>query len=357
MPPPSSRRPCVRTRSLIRADILERSPGPGDGWHLIEVKSQSNAWGREPARTSKLRKLLPDMALQLHVAEGAGLQIDRVSLGWVDSRYERRGEVDWPALVAIDECTSEVRDRAAGIGDEIARALAVLDGTEMPDAPYAKSRCGGCVFNPHCWGDEPADSIIHLPGVKPAQIDALKAIDVARIPDIPDDFALTPAQASARRAFAHPEGHVTHPEALARWLEKLEYPLYYFDFESWNPCVPPFDHVRPYAQIPFQYSLHVQHEPGGETTHHAFLAEVGGDPRPALIERLIPDLGEIGSIVAHHARFERARISELAEFSPRIATCCTRCSPASSTPRRPSSGTGWCTRRSSGAARSRWCCP
>ena len=46
--------------------------------------------------------------------------------------------------------------------------------------------------------------------------------------------------------------------------------------------------TRPYQQIPFQYSVHVQHEPSGETTHREYLADVSGDPRPELVEPGIP---------------------------------------------------------------------
>jgi hypothetical protein len=69
-------------------------------------------------------------------------------------------------------------------------------------------------------------------------------------------------------------------------------------------------------QIPFQYSVHIQEQPGAETTHREFLATPPDDPRPELIEHMIADLGEAGSIVVHHAEFETKRIRELADYSP-----------------------------------------
>ena len=69
-------------------------------------------------------------------------------------------------------------------------------------------------------------------------------------------------------------------------------------------------------QIPFQYSVHIQQEPGAEPTHREFLADPEGDPRPELIEHMLEDLGETGSIVVHHAGFETERIRELANYSP-----------------------------------------
>lgn len=304
---------------LIRADVLERLPHDRDGWHLVEVKSQTNGGGREPAggpNLRKLRKLAPDMAVQLHVLEGAGLRVSRISLGWVNSRYERQGELDWRELVAIDDCTELVRRRRLDVPAELAHAMQVLELPELPPADYGKNKCEGCAFDLRCWGHEPKDSIIYLPRAKPEQLESLRRQGITRIPQIPKHFALEPAQAAVRAAYEHPDGFVSQPRRLEQWLDALDYPLHYLDFESWNPCVPPFDRVRPYAQIPFQYSLHVQAEPGGETTHREYLAEAEGDPRAALAERLLADIGPSGSLVAHHARFEKERIAELAELLP-----------------------------------------
>ena len=302
---------------LIRADVLLRSRNDPSRWSLIEVKSQGNSAGDKPARDRKFKKHHSDMAVQLHVLEGAGVQIEGSSLAWVNSSYARKGKIDWRKLVSIEKQSQPVRNRAKTIGDEVDHALAVIEGSNMPEPSFAKTRCGACEFNRVCWGDEPSDSVIHLPGLKAKTLTQLQEAGVAHIPDIPKTIRLSATQAAARDAFEHPNGAVVDRPRLDGWLGKLEYPLHYLDFETWGPCVPPFDGTRPYMQVPFQYSLHVQAEPGSETTHHEFLAEGSTDPRPVLIERLLADIGETGSIVAHHATFERKRIEELAELSPK----------------------------------------
>ena len=45
---------------------------------------------------------------------------------------------------------------------------------------------------------------------------------------------------------------------LGKELESLKYPLYFMDFESINPAIPRFSGMRPFDQIPFQWSLHLQ---------------------------------------------------------------------------------------------------
>jgi hypothetical protein len=226
------------------------------------------------------------------------------------------GELDWEQLVAIEDHTDDVRARATQIGGELDAFLAMIDRAEMPEAVFGKTKCGECPFDQYCWGDEPEDSIIHLPRISAKKLDELRALGVNRIPDIPVDYKLSKTQAPMLEAYSHPDGKLVERDHLIQWIEKLVYPLYYFDFETWNPCIPPFDKTWPYLQIPFQYSVHIQEEPGAEPTHREFLAESTGDPRPELIERMVEDLGEAGSIVVHYAEFETKRIRHLAAFSP-----------------------------------------
>lgn len=51
-----------------------------------------------------------------------------------------------------------------------------------------------------------------------------------------------------------------------------------------QPVIPKFVGTKPYAQIPFQYSLHYIECEGGELKHKEFLAESGSDP-----EELLPN--------------------------------------------------------------------
>ncbi|MDZ7625710.1 MAG: DUF2779 domain-containing protein [Ignavibacteriaceae bacterium] len=44
-------------------------------------------------------------------------------------------------------------------------------------------------------------------------------------------------------------------KAIKNFLSDLNYPLYFMDFETFQPAVPLFDNSKPYQQIPFQYSV------------------------------------------------------------------------------------------------------
>ena len=299
---------------LIRADVLKRSQTHSGSWDLIEVKSSSNS---KSSRRKNLKKYTSDMAVQLYVLEGAGIAVDSISLALVNSDYERSGDLDWNQLVVIEDHSDAVRTRTTGIGKELDHFLDMIDRPEMPEAVYGKTKCEECEFSQFCWSEEPDDSIIHIPRISPKKIDELRELGVRLISEIPPEYELTKTQEPVREALAYPDGRLARADRLTQWIDNLDYPIHYFDFETWNPCIPPFDKTRPYMQIPVQYSVHIQDEQGGVTRHYEFLADAQGDPRPDLIEHMLEDLGKTGSIVVHHAEFETKRIEELASYSPR----------------------------------------
>lgn len=57
----------------------------------------------------------------------------------------------------------------------------------------------------------------------------------------------------------------------------------------------------------------------GRLTHCDYLHTEADDPRRPLIEILLDDIGETGSIIVYFASFERSRLRELAEAMPEYA--------------------------------------
>ena len=102
---------------------------------------------------------------------------------------------------------------------------------------------------------------------------------------------------------------------LNQFLDELQGPLYFLDFETIGSGVPLFDRTRPYQQIPFQYSLHVQD--ADQIKHFEFLAETDGtDPRISFIKQLISDCGSEGDILVYNISFEQSKTEELIQAFP-----------------------------------------
>jgi hypothetical protein len=94
-------------------------------------------------------------------------------------------------------------------------------------------------------------------------------------------------------------------------LRHLPYPRYYLDFESIQFAAPIWAGTRPYQQLVFQWSCHIEREPG-KLEHAEYLGESGQDPRRAFAERLIATLGEHGPVFVYNQSFEGGCLRQLA---------------------------------------------
>jgi hypothetical protein len=101
------------------------------------------------------------------------------------------------------------------------------------------------------------------------------------------------------------------------FLDTLWYPLYFLDFETAMFPIPPYDGMRPYQQLPFQYSLHYVQREGSDLRHREYLAEPNVDPRGEIAQRLVRHIPKEACVIAYNASFEMGRLSDLAEYLPR----------------------------------------
>src|SRR5207302_1280274 len=96
-------------------------------------------------------------------------------------------------------------------------------------------------------------------------------------------------------------------------LKGPRYPFYFADFETINPCIPRFPGMRPYDQLPFQWSVHLQRQPGAAPEHSEFLATDESDRRLPVISALCDALGDRRSTVDDHQRKRAALLDYCAQ--------------------------------------------
>jgi len=303
--------------AYARADILV--PVESSGWALLEVKSSSNVW-EDDARTEIKAVYLQDIAFQLYVYRKAGLDIRKAYLVFLNRDYVRQGDIDPQQLFRREDVTSQVEALLPSIPDQLAKLSEIL---QSPTAPEV--RIGPQCFDPYdcnltalCWKDVPADSVFTLSHAG-ARAWTWWNEGIIRVADLPSSEKFSTLQSIQIAVERTQQPHVD-ASAVRKFVEGLVYPLYFLDFETIMPAVPMFDGCRPYAQVPFQFSLHVQESPGGEVRHLEYLADGSGDPRPCFLQALQGSLDPEGSIVSYNSSFEAGRLRELAtQFPDRAA--------------------------------------
>lgn len=143
--------------------------------------------------------------------------------------------------------------------------------------------------------------------------------NILRILEIPDDYPLSPKQKIQKAAVMSGQPHVKRVQIEA-FLKNLKHPLHFLDFETFSTAIPLCDGVRPYEQIPFQFSLHVGNEACEKPEHRKYLADGRNDPRPEFMRRLRLAIEPAGSILVFNASFEKTRLKECAELLPEYAS-------------------------------------
>jgi hypothetical protein len=293
---------------LVRVDILHRRR---DGrWRLIEVKSTTDVKDHH----------LGDVAIQHRVVTRSGVDLAASCLAHVSRDYVyENGPIDASRFFRIRNLTRQVERLQAELTVQLRSEFRVLAMPEAPNIPAGR-HCSNpftCEFFDHCNPPIPEDHILRLPRIHASAVAKLVALGVQSIHNIPENYPLT---GRLRRARASVQmGEPWYSPEIGEELRKLKYPLYFADFETVNPALPRFSGMRPYDQIPFQWSVHVQREPGATPEHFEFLATDRSDPRQAFISALCDVLGDCGSIVVYSQQFESQRLSDLASWLPEFS--------------------------------------
>lgn len=292
------------------SDVLEKV---GDRtYNLYEIKSS----------TSIKPEHIPDLAFQTIVLEKAGLSVRKMFVLHVNNKYVRRGEIEPSDITEKSDVTDEVRENLEETRENIINAFKILKKKEMPDlSPRHLKQCGETLGE---WlgifqaikGELPRYSIYKLCSSDPKTIAWLEDDGIELLSEIPLDCPLTVKQLRQVEATRSGIQHINNEE-IRNFLDALEYPLYFLDYETMAGVIPAFDGYRPYQQIPFQYSLHILNKPGGTLVHKEYLHTDNSDPAPSLLEHLENDFAGKGSVISWFMTFEKNRNTEMGKMRPK----------------------------------------
>ena len=275
---------------------------------LYEIKSSTKA---------KLEHIL-DLAFQTTVLEDCGYRVRDIYVVHVNNTYERMGEVDNKQITTTTNVTEDVKKELSRTKRNIADAIKVMEQPEMPDPSPARTKLNSLkewldVYKNIVTVEE--GSIYELCRLNADTIRLLEEEGVTKLKDIPLSLIDNEKQRWQLEALEKGEP-IIDKEKIKKFLSKLEYPLYFFDYETLSSCVPYFDGTKPYQQIPFQYSLHVIDSPGGELKHMGYLQADSTNPAEPLSKTLKEQIGEKGSVIAWNMSFEKKCNTALGNMVP-----------------------------------------
>jgi hypothetical protein len=306
----------------IRTDILKWNEKE-QGFELYEVKATTKV------KKEKFNNHIYDLAFQYNVCQSAGFKIIKMGVIHMNPEYRRDGEIDYDQLFVNDDVTKDVLEVAEVVEDEMKAMIEYLTGKEEKfcQCRYrTRSPLNNCATFDYSNPDIPEYSVHDVSRISAKKLMLLVDDEILDINDIPGHFEFSDNQTLQIQA-AQRNKTIIDDEQIADFLGTFEYPLYFFDYESYLPAIPWFNRYGPYQNIVFQYSLHILEKapPVGadkkwfdeNLKHTEFLATESHDPSREMVDALKRDLGTSnGSIIVWHKPFEMGRNKELAELQP-----------------------------------------
>lgn len=284
-------------------------------YKLVEIKSSTKV---KPEHEY-------DLAFQVYVLEQCGLKIDVVSVIHVNNEYVRRGEIDPKQLVTESDVTNEVLNLLEVTSQKISEAFLVLEDKSIPDISPRYANPLGIIGT--TWFAEWLDiysnltanldkySIYSLAGINSKQISDYEDLGIKLMRDIPDNQVARERQLNQIIATRN-SVRITEKVKIKEFLKTIQYPIYFFDYETLSSIIPPFDGTSPYRDYPFQYSLHILDASDTELRHTEYLHVENSNPMPSLLKKLNEDVGDAGTILVWNMSYEKSCNERMANMYP-----------------------------------------
>ncbi len=281
-----------------------------DGIKVYEVKSS----------TSVSETYLNDAALQYFMISNNGFKVKDFSIIYINNQYVRQGDLKLTELFTTESVIEQIVSLQKSVKENVDRFKKVILKKQMPNIDIGE-HCHNpytCSFFNYCRKHIPENSIFDFSGMHLTKKYELYREGIISLDDVPADFLLNKNNGLQLDVYRSGKPVIDKKE-IKTFLSDLNYPLYFMDFETFQPAVPLFDNSKPYQQIPFQYSVYLKRSKKSEAEHYEFLAEPGDDPRRKFIESLLKVTEGKGDVIVYNKTFEITRLNEIARDFPGYA--------------------------------------
>ena len=289
--------------NFCSVDILKKE---NNKYEIYEVKS-----------STKLKNVyIDDAAYQYYVLTSLGLKVTKVSLVHINRDYTRIGDLDLDQLFKKRDITKEVKELQKEIQKNIKEINEYVEKSEQEkDIDENCFKPYPCPFFKYCTKHLPEKNIFDIPEIHTKTKIELYRNGKYSYNDLLKENINDKYKRIIEYEIYNKEDYIDK-EKIKKFLNTLTAPIYFLDFETYQMPIPLYDNVRPYEQVPFQYSLHYIDK---KLKHKEFLAESGIDPRRSLAEQLVKDIPLNVTTLAYSMGFEKGVIRRLSELYPDLS--------------------------------------
>lgn len=293
-----------------RTDVLIKNPETNN-WDMYEVKS-----------TNEVKKQHKYDATFQYLVFKEKYPIGSINILHLNKEYIRKVDINLSELFQVTDITEEVESLVTDVltlRDEAIRTVQADDSNDIDKCIKPKE----CPCISICHHNLPEYSIydINYFSRSVSKVRQLISEGIESVYDVPKDFPLSEMQRF--QVDVAQNGEVVIDTAkIKQDLDGITYPLYFIDYESYNPAIPMYDGYKPFDQMPFQWSLHIQKMPDGKLEHYEFIETEQVDPIPSFLAELQKHIGSQSSLVVWNKTFEGTQNKRMGEIHPEFNEFC-----------------------------------
>lgn len=293
--------------NFCSVDILKKVK---DEYEVYEVKSSTEVHDI----------YLDDVSYQVYVLRSLGLNVKKASIVHLNIHYERIGELELNKLFTIEDVTDIANNKQKEIPKIIEEINECVSNTIEPymDIDTYCQKPYECSFYKYCSRHLPEFNVFNIRQMQSNTKFKLYHKGIIAYKELLNSNINDKYKQQIEYELYDKEDFIDIYK-IKEFLKDFTYPLYFLDFETYQQPIPEFDHVRPFMQIPFQYSLHYYESENSELKHEEFLAEASIDPRRSLAEKLVKDIPINTCVLAYNMQFEKMVIKNLASLYPDLS--------------------------------------
>ncbi len=282
------------------------------------VKRENEWYGYEVKSSVKVSPTyVTDAALQHYVISNQEIALKDISIVYVNSNYSREQALEPDKIFHIVSVLQQAMGFKEEIEIKIQSAKNTLAQKQIPDInigthcfePYQ------CDFKGFCWKKTENDSVFEIAGLSKKEQFELYDAGIKMDSELPETYELKKLPALYLESKTKNQA-IIDTDKIKQYLQKIEYPLYFIDFEAIMPAIPIYKGTSPFEFIPFQYSIHYKENINAEPLHFEFLAETGIDPRKSFITEFLKNTKEAGTLLAYDVSGEKKMLNSVARVLP-----------------------------------------
>ena len=312
-----------KTKELLKEKniiITEASFNYNNNFCSVDIlkKSNNNLEIYEVKSSTEIKDIyLDDASYQYYVLKNLNYNVTKVSIVYINNNYVREEELDLNKLFIIKDITKIAIDKFNTTNEKIKEINNYMKQTNEPtdDIGIKCTKPYPCPYFKYCTRKLPEMNIFNIKSLRNIKKFNLYKERIYTYEQLlKEDIDTKAKQEIEYELYNNPPS--INKIKIKEFLNTLSYPLYFLDFETYQQSIPEYKGIKPYQQIPFQYSLHYQENESSPLKHKEFLSEANIDPRRSLAESLIKDIPINTCTLAYNMMFEKMVIKNLANDYP-----------------------------------------